>query len=175
MKLKTILITAAIGIPVVVLVLLWIVISGSFNSSPTTRVETATNGGEVYYHESPASTSTGGDLGTATSTNDLIHVMSPTFGQLVQSPLVVEGEARGLWYFEGVFPVYLLDAHGIRMGEPVEARAIGDWTTTDFVPFRATLTFSNPVTTEGLLVFEKDNPSGLAANGAAFQVPVKFQ
>ncbi len=47
--------------------------------------------------------------------------------------------------------------------------------TTEFVSFSATLTFPLPDTTEGRLVFEKDNPSGLPEHDDQVSFPVRFQ
>lgn len=112
-----------------------------------------------------------GTLGT--STDDLIHVTVPLANVLVQSPLTVSGEARGNWYFEGSFPVKILDANGEVLGQ-VPAQAQGEWTTGDFVPFKATLQFTSPTTETGTVVFQRDNPSGLPANDASVSVPVYF-
>jgi len=46
--------------------------------------------------------------------------------------------------------------------------------TTKKVPFSVTLKFSKPTTKTGVLVFEKDNPSGLAQNYNEFKVPITF-
>ena len=94
----------------------------------------------------------------STSTDDLIHVDTPLPDVLVQSPLVVSGSARGSWYFEASFPVKILDANGQVLGQ-VPAKAQGDWMTTDFVPFQATLQFATSTTETGSVVFQKDNPS----------------
>lgn len=109
----------------------------------------------------------------STSTDDLIHVIMPLPDVLVQSPLLVKGEARGSWYFEASFPVKILDDNGQVLGQ-VPAQAQGDWMTTDFVPFQATLQFTTPTTEKGTVVFQKDNPSGLPANDASVSVPVYF-
>lgn len=110
---------------------------------------------------------------TSTSTDDLIHVFVPLSNVLVQSPLVVKGEARGNWYFEASFPVKIIDANGQVLGQ-VPAQAQGDWTTTDFVPFLATLQFATSTTETGTVVFQKDNPSGLPANDKSVSIPVYF-
>jgi hypothetical protein len=107
------------------------------------------------------------------STDDLIHVSVPLPNVLVQSPLVVKGEARGSWYFEASFPVKILDANGKQLGA-VPAQAQGDWMTTDFVPFQATLSFTLPTTETGIVVFQKDNPSGLPENDRSVSIPVYF-
>jgi hypothetical protein len=111
--------------------------------------------------------------GVLVSMDDMIRVTSPRKDQLVSSPLTVTGEARGSWYFEASFPVKLLDANGTVLGTAA-AQAQGDWMTNDFVPFKATLSFTAPKTATGTLVLEKDNPSGLPENAASVSVAVRF-
>jgi hypothetical protein len=104
---------------------------------------------------------------------DQIKLDAPGSDQIVQSPLTVTGSARGNWYFEASFPVQLQDADGNVIAS-TPAKAQGDWMTTDFVPFTATLEFTAPATDTGFLVLKKDNPSGLPANDQELKVPVKF-
>src|SRR5262245_55452438 len=88
------------------------------------------------------------------TTDTLIHVERPAAGDLVTSPLVIAGEARGFWYFEADFPARLLDADGREIAvRPVRAR--GEWMTLAFVPFADTLRFTAPATATGVLVLEK--------------------
>ncbi|MEX2014127.1 MAG: Gmad2 immunoglobulin-like domain-containing protein, partial [Parcubacteria group bacterium] len=87
--------------------------------------------------------------------------------------ITVLGEARGNWYFEASFPVRVLDANGKELGRGI-AQAEGEWMTTNFVPFRATVRFSPPTTETGTVVFQKDNPSGLPEHDAEVKVPVRF-
>ncbi len=103
-----------------------------------------------------------------------VFVGRPSIGALVTSPLAVEGEARGTWYFEASFPVRLLDGNGIEIGR-VPAQAQGDWMTTEFVPFRAEIQFVMPSTPTGTLVLEKDNPSGLPEHADEVRFPVRFK
>jgi hypothetical protein len=105
--------------------------------------------------------------------SDLIKVETPQAGQAITSPLVIKGQARGSWYFEAVFPIVLRDAAGQEVAR-AQGHATGDWMTTDFVPFEATLTFTAPTTATGTLVFEKDNPSGLPENDDQLVIPVSF-
>ena len=67
-----------------------------------------------------------------------IHVSSPSSNTISGSPVAVTGEARGAWYFEGSFPIVLTNLNGgvIATGH---ATAQSNWTTTDFVPFSASL------------------------------------
>lgn len=107
-------------------------------------------------------------------TRDLIRVSTPAAGGTVTSPIRVTGEARGTWYFEGSFPVRLLDAGGRELAV-VPARALGEWMTEEFVPFEAVLEFDPPAPgTRGTLVLEKDNPSGLPEHAGEVRLPVMF-
>ena len=107
------------------------------------------------------------------SAADQIKVSKPQQNQEVQSPLIVEGEARGTWFFEASFPVKLLDANGNVIATHF-AQAQGDWMTEDFVPFKAQIEFEKPATDTGVLILEKDNPSGLPENDAKIEIPVRF-
>ncbi len=103
----------------------------------------------------------------------MIEVDFPKPGDAVSSPLKVTGKARGNWYFEASFPVKLFDGNGKQIAV-VPAQAKGEWMTTEFVPFEATLVFSQPGTASGTLVLKRDNPSGLPQNDASVSIPVRF-
>ncbi len=107
------------------------------------------------------------------ATDPRVRVVSPEPGAVVSSPLTVRGRARGPWYFEGSFPVRLVNDAGRRLAGGT-ARARGAWTTADFVPFEATLSAPWPSGGTGLLVLERANPSGLAENAGRAVVPVRF-
>ncbi|MCE5328738.1 Gmad2 immunoglobulin-like domain-containing protein [bacterium] len=107
------------------------------------------------------------------STLDQIKVTKPTPNQLIESPLTIEGEARGTWFFEATFPVKLLDTNGDVIATYF-AQAQGEWMTEDFVPFKTQLIFEKPSTDTGILILEKDNPSGLPKNDARIEIPVRF-
>jgi hypothetical protein len=113
------------------------------------------------------------DIGNANEMKDLIRVTEPAPNGTVESPMTVTGEARGSWYFEGVFRVQLLDGYGTEI-VAANATAKGEWMTTNFVPFEVHLTFPKPTTAKGMLILHKDNPSGLPANDAELRVPVRF-
>ncbi|MDP3985905.1 MAG: Gmad2 immunoglobulin-like domain-containing protein, partial [Candidatus Veblenbacteria bacterium] len=112
-------------------------------------------------------------IGNEMEKQDLIRVENPRPNQVIASPLTERGEARGTWYFEASFPVRLLDANGTELAV-APAQAQGDWMTTEFVPFEVVLSFSPPATPTGVLVLEKDNPSGLPENADSLLVPVRF-
>lgn len=110
---------------------------------------------------------------TGDDINERIVVTSPQAHALISSPVKIEGEARGFWFFEASFPARLLDANGKEIAViPVTAKT--DWMTEDFVGFYAELPFSGVTTATGTLILERDNPSGLPENDESISIPVKF-
>ncbi len=107
------------------------------------------------------------------STAAEIIITTPQAGQVIHGPFAIEGKAQGSWFFEGVFPIKLLDSNGKEITRG-QAHATNDWMTEDFVPFNATLDFKSPTTATGTLVFQNDNPSGLPAKDKEFRLPVQF-
>jgi hypothetical protein len=105
---------------------------------------------------------------------DKIKVTKPQPNEIISTPLEIEGEARGFWYFEAVFPIRLYDGKGNLLGQTA-AQAQGDWMTEEFIQFRAELEFSPSTTESGLLILEKDNPSGLPENAGELKIPVIFK
>ena len=117
--------------------------------------------------------------------SDLIKVENPLPNQLVKSPMTFSGEARGYWFFEASFPIRVYDANGKELGvavaqvqgDPVKS-PVGDngagWMTEDFVSFSTTLELPLPETSAGVVVFEKDNPSGLPEHADEVRIPVRF-
>jgi glucose/arabinose dehydrogenase len=103
-----------------------------------------------------------------------IHVSSPSVGSIVKSPLEIDGEAVGGWYFEASFPAALFDSSGKELAR-VPIQAIGGWMTDKLVPFNGRLEFETPLTATGTLVLEKDNPSGLPENAEKIEIPVRFK
>ncbi|MHB9027718.1 MAG: Gmad2 immunoglobulin-like domain-containing protein, partial [Candidatus Latescibacterota bacterium] len=93
---------------------------------------------------------------------------------IVRSPLLVEGEARGTWYFEATFPLRLLDGSGNELAVGY-AQAEGEWMTENFVPFRGRLEFATPRTDTGTLILERANPSGLPEHAREMRAPVRFR
>jgi hypothetical protein len=113
------------------------------------------------------------DIGNEIDKMDLISSYNPRPNQEIFSPLFINGQARGYWFFEASFPVKLLDGNGNEIAFTI-AQAQDEWMTEDFVPFEAVLEFEKPDTENGVLVFQKDNPSGLLENSDELIVPIKF-
>ncbi|MEX0877289.1 MAG: Gmad2 immunoglobulin-like domain-containing protein [Candidatus Spechtbacterales bacterium] len=113
------------------------------------------------------------DIGNELEKTDLIRIDNPRPNQIISSPIMVSGQARGYWFFEASFPVRLYDANNVEIALGI-AQAQSEWMTEDFVPFKTTLEFEKPTTPTGTLVLERDNPSGLPENDDALMIPVKF-
>lgn len=105
------------------------------------------------------------------------------FNETILSPLIIEGKARGYWFFEASFPVVLTNWDGLIIAQHY-AEAQDEWMTEEFVPFRAVLEFESPVfpgvdenhfSRRGYLVLKKDNPSGLPEHDDALEIPVLFK
>ena len=113
------------------------------------------------------------DMSGITGKPGLIRLDSPRPGEVITSPLMIRGEARGNWFFEASFPVMLVNWDGLIIAQGT-ATAEGDWMTKDYVPFKAVLKFSEQqsYSNRGALILQKDNPSGLPANDDALEVPV---
>ena len=105
---------------------------------------------------------------------DVIRVTSPLANDEVGNPIVVRGEARGFWFFEGDFGIELLDAQGETIFTHF-AIADGEWMTEEFVPFTATFPFyEGDLGDGGTLILHKANPSGLVVNEDSLSIPVTF-
>lgn len=102
-----------------------------------------------------------------------IVVTQPAAKQVIVSPYVIKGKAKGNWFFEASFPIRLEDNQGNLITTTI-ARAQSDWMTTNYVPFEAVLSFPQNLTGNGKLIFSKDNPSGLPQNAGTFQLMIRF-
>ncbi len=83
------------------------------------------------------------NIGNELEKIDLIRITSPRPNQKIESPLTIKGEARGVWFFEGSFPLFLADWDGKIIAQ-YYASAKSEWMTEEFVPFEAVLEFKTP-------------------------------
>lgn len=116
----------------------------------------------------------GREFQEAEHTEPEVVVTTPEFGATVSSPLKVTGRAKGFWFFEANIPVTLKDQNGKILAQQ-GFQAKGEWMTEDYVEFEGELTFDDPETEYGVLIINKDNPSGLPELDASFAVPVRFK
>jgi hypothetical protein len=101
-----------------------------------------------------------------------INVSYPKEGQVVESPIKISGRARGFWFFEGSFPIQLVDTNGSIIASGI-ATSSGEWMTKDFVDFSSEIEFIKPTSTKNaLLVLMKDNPSDNPEFDQSIFIPV---
>jgi hypothetical protein len=104
-----------------------------------------------------------------------LGVTAPQAGALIASPVTIIGAVTGGgWFFEGSFPVKIVDGDGTVIGRGI-AQAQSDWTSTSSVPFAAIIDFTAPHTATGTVVLSKDNPSGASQNDLSLSIPVRFK
>jgi hypothetical protein len=109
------------------------------------------------------STTTNEQPGNTNPYPDQIMVDSLSSNAKITSPLTITGKAKG-WYFEASFPINILDQNGKVIGQ-APAQAQSDWMTSDWVPFKAVVTFTSPgAGKKGIVRLSNDNPSGLPEN-----------
>lgn len=114
-------------------------------------------------------------LTTTQGKTDLIKIEFPKPGDTIQNPVEIKGEAPGNWFFEGVFPIKILDENVNEIGRG-QAQAQSEWMNENFVPFKANINFNAPAgSSGGTIVLEKDNPSGLPQNDDSVYFNVLFR
>jgi hypothetical protein len=117
----------------------------------------------------------------AQTAHNVIRVNSPRPQSIVASPITIEGEARGPWFFEASFPITLTDWDGRIIAQHYIMTA-DEWMTEDFVSFQGELEFESPYKVgdpefmkRGTLILQKDNPSGLPEHDDAIEIPIMFE
>lgn len=108
------------------------------------------------------------------ASKDLIEVELPFPDAVTGKEFGVIGKARGYWFFEGSFPIELLDKDDKTLVIAV-AKAEGEWMTEDFVPFKALIKAPIDYIGPATLVLRKDNPSGLPENDASISFPITVE
>lgn len=103
-----------------------------------------------------------------------IIISSPKTKDVISSPAVVSGKAKGNWFFEGVFPVKIYDANDKLLGEGPAHFEGETWMTEEFVNFKGEIGFKKPTTETGYIIFKNDNPSGLPEHDESFKLQINF-
>ncbi len=104
------------------------------------------------------------------ATSDNIKVDFPPVDAVVGKEFSVIGQAGG-WYFEGSFPVQVLEKNGNVLTTRI-AQAQGDWMTSNLVPFKADIIISSSYKGPATLVLKKDNPSDMRQYDASISFPI---
>ena len=101
-------------------------------------------------------------------------------GEQISSPLRISGEVKGGWFFEGSFPITLVDWDGKIIATGL-AEAKGEWMTADYVSFTSEIKFTKPANPtnqdyakRGAIIFQKDNPSDMRIYDKSYELPIKF-
>ncbi len=106
------------------------------------------------------------------ATSDMPIIYFPHDGETVTSPIQISGKVSGNWFFEGSFPVQLLDSNGNVIASTT-ASSPEDWATTNKIDFYATLFYPKAtITDRGLLILKNDNPSGDPARDKKYFIQV---
>ena len=103
--------------------------------------------------------------------NDIIKITSPAPNSTVTRPVIVTGQARGSWFFEGTFPVKIIDKDGDIVSTSF-AETSSNWMTNEFVPFTAQLELDGKIKGPITLIIEQDNSSGLPERAQAIKIPL---
>jgi len=103
-----------------------------------------------------------------------ILISLPKRNAKIKSPLKIEGQARGFWFFEAQFNAKLFDENNNFLGGAILTTK-DDWMTENFVSFEGELIFMSPSAESGTLRFLSANPSGLPEHQKIFEVPVQFE
>lgn len=102
---------------------------------------------------------------------DLIKVEHLSANADVTSPVKIEGKARGMWFFEGEFPVMLLDSNNKILAR-TSVQAKDNWMTESWVPFEAKLRFDVTESQPATLVFKRANASGKPEHDRSIRIPL---
>jgi hypothetical protein len=103
----------------------------------------------------------------------LVTVSDPVKNSVIGDMLDLKGEARGYWYFEGQFPVSVIDDTGYIVAQGT-AKALGDWKTTSMVPFESHIDVTSSARSEtGIIKIIRDEQKG--SNAQYVEVPVRFK
>jgi len=95
-------------------------------------------------------------------------------GDTVDEGFEVKGSVSGEWFFEGVFPVRVLNQQG-EIVKSFSATTQDDWLTEDLVKFSFKLDTQLEEESIVVLRFEKANPSGLEENDDTVDITVTIK
>ncbi len=171
---------------IIVIIILLISVAGIYwrfviekeNISQVTNFEDCTSAGYPITESYPRQCRVGNnsfseDIGNEIEKIDLIRIITPRPNTDIKSPIIIEGEARGSWFFEASFPIKLYDENNKLLATAI-AQAQSDWMTENFVKFEAKFIYHIDKAGKGTLVLEKNNPSGLSENADELRVPIKY-
>lgn len=157
----------------------FVVFRGDNEEVLITTFEECVSAGNPVMESYPRQCRSGGqafieNIGNELEKMDMIRINSPRPNEKIESPLSISGEAVRGWFFEGDFPVVLIDGDGKIIAEGFVS-AQGEWMSEEFVPFLGELEFEKPeFDNRGTLILEKDNPSNTLEDDDVLEVPISF-
>lgn len=99
-------------------------------------------------------------------------------GDTVTANQVITGSVPGFWFFEGDFPVELVDNNDVVFATVI-ATSSEDWMTTDIIPFTITTPENLSYTGPGKMIFKRNDPSdgesNIPASETTATILVNFQ
>jgi hypothetical protein len=114
------------------------------------------------------------DFTYSNSTKDMITVDLPFPGAVTGKDFIIKGQARGTWFFEGSFPVVVLDKDGKVLFAGI-ATSSESWMTTNFIPFSSSVKVPVSYIGKATVILKKDNPSGEASRDASISFPITIE
>lgn len=112
------------------------------------------------------------DFNNIIEKNTQILIDFPKDNQKITSPIKISGRAVGNWFFEGSFPIELVDLDKNIIATGI-ATSTEDWMTENFINFSSEIYFDKPTSTKNaILILKKDNPSGNPEFDKSVFIPV---
>lgn len=101
-----------------------------------------------------------------------VVMVSPRKGDVISTPVKIQGSISGRWFFEGTLIGRIVDSDGNVLGQgPLIAR--GDWMTEENVNFEGIIPFSTSKSKEGHIVIGTDDSGGVG-NISSYKTPILF-
>lgn len=88
--------------------------------------------------------------------------------------VTLTGYASQSWFFEGTFPIELVDQDGNTLSQG-SVQTSDDWTTTPHPYFMGELSYSDSAPKQATLILRNDNPSGLPENEVRYEIPLTLR
>ncbi|MCF7833920.1 MAG: Gmad2 immunoglobulin-like domain-containing protein [Candidatus Pacebacteria bacterium] len=139
-------------------------LNSEFTAVNTSENSNTGNNSEIQKNTYTANVNNG--LIYINSSPENIRVLLPFPGAVTGKDFKIIGQAKGVWFFEGSFPVKILDKDQKVLVETY-ASAEGEWMTEKFVPFTSDIKVPEYYIGPATLVLERNNASGLPEHDAS--------
>lgn len=106
--------------------------------------------------------------------NKDIQLIEPTSGSGVRSGLQISGLARGTWFSQGIASGEIRNEREEKIGAFI-IRTSGTTNSNAFVSFTGIITYGDPGTKTGYIIFNKANPTEDVKKNSVLWLPVRFE